>query len=686
MRPLNIPQSATGIETQLSMHLDQNTTHSLNLWSKFRLCAYENNQWHECCRGYIRVEYEGQVNQVSGKTEVIEELKAGYEMEAEIIESCHGDIDPVTLYQALNGNGFAYGPAFRQVTKGVFGVDGRAVGEVHLFEWPSNEHPQDHVIHPASLDAIFHLSLAAIADGGRKPVPTMVPSSLRGLWIRKTGCNSDQSAAVRASTWVAACDNRGSEFNQSVLSLNRDVILAQVRGLRLTKVAEVSTEDLEDHYHNHQSCFHVTHEPDPMLLDINLISSHLCRNVEDTRIPLDHYMRLLAHKIPMLQVLDISSDQELTADVLRALSVHNGSGELITTRYHSYHYTSSSEITLNHARQEFQRYPHIVFKVLDIVADPVKQGLENEKYDLVIVGDSLPVLINTRNGLQHVRKLLHPHGQLLLREQAQIDVRQERLTSPGSAQEAISGNGFKTSLLEISMGEGNDSPEHLWTIATKYQNELASHDKRVVFVIEPSSEFQMIVVQKLTQKVASQNVTDVKALSLNDASKLTGKNEVVFVFLKELDQSLLYDMSLEDYSSLQHLLMSAPNILWTTRYGGAVPRKPDFAIISGLARVLRNEHQNHRFTTVSFELHDLWKDEQSTNLIKVLELNHFITEPRTFEPEYKEMEGVLSIPRISQATGSGRELYLNSLPRRSRTSIIQETPPLSLTVGTPRIT
>ncbi|AFX99663.1 ptzD [Candidatus Endolissoclinum faulkneri L2] len=81
-----------------------------------------------------------------------------------------------------------------------------------------------------------------------------------------------------------------------------------------------------------------------------------------------------------------------------------------------YTMTDVSSIFLDPARALFANKPQISFSVLDINADPIKQGFVCGAYDLVIASNVLHATSDLSRAVDHVKALLAPGGVLLLNE------------------------------------------------------------------------------------------------------------------------------------------------------------------------------------------------------------------------------------------------------------------------------
>lgn len=92
------------------------------------------------------------------------------------------------------------------------------------------------------------------------------------------------------------------------------------------------------------------------------------------------FLDLLSHRKPTLRILEIGAGTGgTTATILPALVSSYGE-----RMYCSYTYTDISPGFFDAAQERFKEYEAIEYRVLDISKDPVQQGFEAEKYDLVV--------------------------------------------------------------------------------------------------------------------------------------------------------------------------------------------------------------------------------------------------------------------------------------------------------------
>ncbi|KAL8742695.1 MAG: hypothetical protein Q9190_004863 [Brigantiaea leucoxantha] len=679
VEPLNIPRDIAGRETQISLRLSRRPSGVVREWTKFRLCAYEKGEWYESCRGFVRFQYKENHGNIDGGREALEELKQCRKIEADMAKSCQEPVEKGFFYQNLSKSGFDIGPAFERIDSAAFDKEHQAKGHVEIFRWRESESPQPHVIHPTTLDAILQVSIIVLTEGGRKMMPTMVPSSVKYLKINKDGLSYPTASRIKTCAWMTTVDNRGAEFDHIALDDVESSVLAQVTGMRLTIIAGDAMDRNSDADQEKLTCYRVEHRP-----DFDLFGSS--QQPVSSKGLID-FLDILAHKRPGLRVLEIStnSTERVSTAILDDILEKYKRGPLeLSPLLH--HYTSSSESTLSRMRELFESCPGVSFGLLDIMIDPEKQGLEPETYDVLVVTGSCYQYKWLKIILEHMLKLLKKGSWLVFSEKP------ERNNVSRGESEQSRENLTRDSLGNLSSRlpfEILQSSTDLLLLRKKSQlseSQQQTQKKPLVVVTEPGSVLQSRFAEKISAEFLTWNQdSPVQVSNLDEASVMPVKDGAIFIILLELDQPFVYSMSESRYLVLQRLLLFANDILWVRTAITNQSMKPEYAIIDGLARVMRNERGNLKFTTVVFEIqHDI-TDRQLQLLFQVLSKNHFSPDshPGQDEPEYYEINGALNIPRLVRHEKLSGEVHVRSIPQRSSLKAIQNAPPLELKVESP---
>jgi acyl transferase domain-containing protein/NADP-dependent 3-hydroxy acid dehydrogenase YdfG/acyl carrier protein len=115
---------------------------------------------------------------------------------------------------------------------------------------------------------------------------------------------------------------------------------------------------------------------------------------------------------------------KLPADArLRVLEIGAGTGgtstyvlPLLPAERVEYTFTDLSPLFLERGAEQFAAYPFVEYRLLDIERDPVSQGFERGRYDIVIAANVLHATADLTGAVAHARDLLASGGLLLLLE------------------------------------------------------------------------------------------------------------------------------------------------------------------------------------------------------------------------------------------------------------------------------
>ncbi|KAK4107386.1 putative polyketide synthase [Canariomyces notabilis] len=195
-----------------------------------------NNEWKVNCNGVISAEFkaipgaadEWELARRTGQRQRISERFSS------MVRSCRKPVDCQKMYAYLRQCGYEYGPLFQGAQQQHYNEHERqATAQVALF---SNS-VEDHVIHPASLDAILHLAFTGLTSGGSRPMATSIPSRIGCLWISDKGLSWPDCRAVTACSDITNITNRGFSCNGAALDSDT---LTELRlwyeGVELTNV------------------------------------------------------------------------------------------------------------------------------------------------------------------------------------------------------------------------------------------------------------------------------------------------------------------------------------------------------------------------------------------------------------------------------------------------------------------
>jgi len=164
-KALLIPEASGKIEAQLSLRCIKGTSSRFTSgWHDFRICSLsQQGTWNENCQGKIMVDFVTSADELGSSNDTKSDLT-----HASLVEQlrCHREqgsqqTDPLKLYHDLSLNGNHYGPSFA-ILKEIYLGGSQALGTVTIPDIPAympSGFMQPHIIHPATLDALFHINL-----------------------------------------------------------------------------------------------------------------------------------------------------------------------------------------------------------------------------------------------------------------------------------------------------------------------------------------------------------------------------------------------------------------------------------------------------------------------------------------------------------------------------------------------
>ncbi|HAX85129.1 MAG TPA: polyketide synthase [Cyanobacteria bacterium UBA11370] len=134
--------------------------------------------------------------------------------------------------------------------------------------------------------------------------------------------------------------------------------------------------------------------------------------------PLFDYYSAILHKILQQAAHSLKKDVNL-----RILEVGAGTGvttslllPVLSPEHTTYTFTDANSYSLERAKQKFDKYPFVEYRLLDIEKNPENQGYKPHSFDVVVARNVLHSTQNIREALHHTQSLLAPGGVLLLWE------------------------------------------------------------------------------------------------------------------------------------------------------------------------------------------------------------------------------------------------------------------------------
>ncbi|KGO62596.1 Acyl transferase/acyl hydrolase/lysophospholipase [Penicillium expansum] len=269
-RALIVPDTKEGIEVSLAMSTVEDSLASSRTWRRFQITSYNasSGEWTEHCIGNITVDLETAFDPVDNGREAEEEGRA---WESELLhtnETCTKSMPFKSTYNNLQTSGLNFGPLFRNLTDvraSGHGL-GKVVGSVtvpDIAQSMPKQYLHSHLIHPATMDSMIHLMIAAVLDFTNKSTLDQIrlPTFIRDVWV-----SADlNSAPAHKFTGHATVSMVGSDkFEGQIQMLDEGTNTQRIRmdGIELTPLESGLAGSNE-----RKLCSAIEYKPDVHFLD-----------------------------------------------------------------------------------------------------------------------------------------------------------------------------------------------------------------------------------------------------------------------------------------------------------------------------------------------------------------------------------------------------------------------------------
>ncbi|KAI6502246.1 Type I Iterative PKS [Pyricularia oryzae] len=635
-RGLLVPSTAdSSVETRLAMRpAAQADEWSFTIYS---LTATTQPSWTRHCSGLVALEYaadlaSGDLDEGNPHSEwnvlsrQFDQIHQSQDLEA---------VDVEEFYEGLSAVGMEYGPLFRNVTRlnslaGSF----TAVGDVQVPDTASSM-PMNHeyppaAIHPAALDSVFHLLLAAINDG-TSLTEAAVPFYVDNLFVASAASGGQPATPghiFRGFARRTSFNGRESVADLMVSDEKSPVPRIIARGFVARKIGKSHSSDAVSDSaggpdDEGSSCASVVWKEDVCL----------CRS-GDQSIPegfdLDSYLvdwvDKLCFKQSGLDVLLVDPSSRCAHEMARRVGKRECGIRSIMLLA-----TSESERT-RLCRSEQGLGSKFQIQLLD----RSNHELGNSVYDLVVEYGTNDSPLDL---LDHLRTAVKPGGYL-----ARVGPTEKR---PAEYEEA--------ELQDLVTLQGPDTTG--LSIHRRVRPATTTELPKSVYLLTTEAKFSpdasSNMVTNMTSLLTSLGVL-VELISVGpELGKLKGKHVISLV---EAQRPWIVNWSEKDLTDFQSLMRVAPrHLFWVTRGGlmdgWSAPCGIEFAPTQGLLRVMRTEypHVVLPHLDVSGAL-DIEESDAGARLLLDVWLETLApasaVDGRASEMEFAEKNGRVYIPRL----------------------------------------
>ncbi|KAH7127804.1 putative polyketide synthase [Dactylonectria estremocensis] len=411
-------------------------------------------------------------------------------------------------------------------------------------------------------------------------------------------------------------------------------------------------------------------EPLALMLEDELLYNYYANSlgIATSYAHLQRYITMLSHKSPQLQYLEIGAGTGgATVPILKAL----GGGAGTYPRFSNYTYTDISAGFFEKAEQKFADWTGLInYRKLNVEQDPHAQGFaEDEKFDVIIAFNVLHATTNMNTTIANARKLLKTGGKLLLLEITHVLNRvflpfgnlpgwwmsEESFRQWGPTMDEqtwvsiLKNNGFgdlKSSTPDhqnprdqtgrLMVAEAIDAEQEETSVSALSLVTIATGD-----VVGKEAAF-VEALQKKLESVGSTVTT--KPFSQLEEEDIAGKT---CISLAELGQPLLKDVNAKDFEALKSIILKGQALIWLTEGGSRGADNPEVALMHGLARTLRAEHEGAHLTTFDLSPNSPLSTEQRVDML--LAVIKKTAKDTSGDQEFSEQNGLVYIKRCIEA-------------------------------------
>ncbi|KAL2069229.1 hypothetical protein VTL71DRAFT_15567 [Oculimacula yallundae] len=613
------------VETRLCFHPHSSQP---SQWVFTIYSMTKGSSWTKHCAGTISVVYETESSDVeeSGVDTSWQEQIALHETLLSVPDSI--SLNTENFYNDLEAIGMQYGPVFRNVSSlTVVPSKHASYGTVAIPDTKStmpSHHESPHIIHPATLDSIFHLVIASLNDGRMEQ--STVPYSIEELYI---AFDQPKGSGALYSGFGRMLSQRGREIITELFVSDQEWVKPKltIKNFALRQITSGETLDTAivalPSVTAIKNCAAITWTPDLSFLTSNKDLARLVSGEKSA--PLDSFLdSVFLKKADNTVLVAMFDEYQGSIEILVSLKKRTYTPKKIIALT-----TSESGLQMMRAALgESSNDTTVLYKLVpesELLEMPAPEDLD------LIIGLGVNEISKNAEVLSKLAPLacLTHTGQL-----------NDDFVLPGSKW-CVSTEG-ETSIL--------------FSVRTSSFTALPHFPEAVVLLLpvtlsDSLDTFATTIQIQLAGSGASVRRTH---LTVEGVADLAGKS---VISLLEIDNSLVYAWDEDQFHAFKTVVSTVSHLFWLTH--GSVLESwsngVEFATSQGLFRVMRNEYPaailplldlSAVADILSGQLVDLVLDVWRTSLAE------------DAETEYAEHNGLVYVARATEDMGFDNELQL----------------------------
>ncbi|MCJ1396149.1 hypothetical protein MMC18_009038 [Xylographa bjoerkii] len=653
-RGLVIPSADEAVETSLSVRPHE----SLDSWYHWTVYSIPpGGSWTKHSFGMFSIIYGRASSDFEADLETSVEWKSHVDTFEDIKYRATKIIDPSTFYKQLETIGMGYGPLFTNlISAAAISGEHTGYGTVVIPDTSSSmprNYEFPHLIHPATLDAIFHLIFVALNEGDAMK-EAAIPVTMERMFIaadlpkgvgakfvgfsRAVRTNSREASGDLVVSNEAWSDAKVIVHNMSVREVSSGDAARTSPSSSLgspRRVAQLKwKEDID----------HLTDKLAAKLLKEEAWK-HQSTASSEAAAQLSAWLERACHKHADLKVLVVNpKDNSDVLDLLSQYAPHSGQ----SMRFKECTIIEESQELLDQVEQTLlSKELAVDYEVLNLI-ETRHEGLEGfGPFDLVLAGTK--ILLKNPHILSRIESLLCPEGRIAL-----LGQKFDQANDETSCQAVLKDSAFKKLLVFI---ENDRTNVIVASVQDKIDVDIVIKE---IYLLERPGNHVSSMKDQLFKTLGGLGIA-VKTALLSDAHALRGK---AVISLLEVEDPFITSWNAEDLKQFQQLVTTAEYLMWITR-GGALTAGMDslrFASTSGLLRAVRVEVPQIVLPHLDLSANiDPAADTTMEIVTAVLRSSlKAKVDGKINEMEYIESNGKLFIPRVVTDQSFDHELELYS--------------------------
>lgn len=612
------------LETRINFHPHGDAA---NAWSFTVYSMTNGSPWTKHCAGTVAIEYQEAARDIEE-----ENADALWERQTAMRNSLVSETGSLNVnvddfYNNLEKIGMQYGPVFRNtVSLTAVPSQDASYGSVKVPDTKATmpkQYESSHVIHPATLDSIFHLVLASV-DAGQPTKQAVVPYSIEEIYIANDQPKGPESLYAGYGRLLA---HNGHELTAELVVSDQDWTAPKltVKNFALRQVTAGDDVEAGDGAANQavKNCASLTWIPDMDYLTSDADLQRLATRESKSRLEnaFDSVFLKSSSANATVVVLD---DSESTLDTLRQLQNRAYGPNKVDVFTTSDAILQSVQSVLSHSSSTVEYHVVAETDLLPSLAPgswdiAVVLGVNSTTHDIAAFTNLAPVVcITSADAIEEIT----------LQTQ---DVTYKACFTDGSATTLICASA-KTPSTELPSSVAILVPEKQSAALTTFANTTQRNLETLGVAVEQ--------VQFTTE----------------DMAKLSGKTVISML---EVDAPLVYQWNEAEFTAFKTLISTVGHLFWLTH--GSVLESwtngVEFATSQGLLRVMRNEYP--MAVLPSFDMSsvaDITSESYSTLVLSAWR-NSLV---EGAEMEYAEGNGLVHIARATEEVDFDYELQLAS--------------------------